>query len=64
VLSFNEVSLGAKGESLVIDLPDSDVKLRFKSKDELTSWKNALIQWKDYAVDYAGMYFNKVLVRL
>ena len=53
-LSFNELSLGAKGYSLEIELPDSTVRLRFKSKEELANWKAVLILWKDYSIDYAG----------
>lgn len=56
VLSFNEISLGAKGYSLEMDMPDSSVKLRFKTKEELTTWKNRLIEWKDYNVDTAGAF--------
>ena len=53
-LSFNEMSLGSKGFSLEIDMPDTSVKLRFKTKDEVVNWKTQLIAWKDYALDYAG----------
>ena len=60
-LSFNEVSLGAKGQSLVIDLPDSEVKLRFKAVDDMKAWKSVLIQWKDYSVDYAGDFACRIL---
>lgn len=56
VLSFNEISLGAKGYSLEMDQPDSTVKLRFKTKEELTNWKKLLIEWKDYNMDTAGIY--------
>lgn len=54
VINFS-VNEATKGESstLTIDSEGHKIEIKFKTKHEAARWKEKLIQWKDYSIDYA-----------
>jgi hypothetical protein len=50
--SVNEATK-AESSALTIDSEGNKIEIRFKTKHEAARWKEKLIQWKDYSIDYA-----------
>eukprot|EP00595_Chromulina_sp_UTEXLB2642_P000739 CAMPEP_0196763202 /NCGR_PEP_ID=MMETSP1095-20130614/3632_1 /TAXON_ID=96789 ORGANISM="Chromulina nebulosa, Strain UTEXLB2642" /NCGR_SAMPLE_ID=MMETSP1095 /ASSEMBLY_ACC=CAM_ASM_000446 /LENGTH=748 /DNA_ID=CAMNT_0042115913 /DNA_START=674 /DNA_END=2920 /DNA_ORIENTATION=+ len=62
VVGFSIPTPKANKEAVVLelDLGYAVVRLRFKSAIEAENWKNKLLEWKDYAVDFGQLYGSRI----